>query len=488
MASPLFDLLFGGEQREQEQAFRREQMERIRRKEELSEGLQAIQTLGQILSLPKAQRSAPMKLAGQVFGTKYGMDMETLSKTATQLDDETAKSLATMLQESFKGAKTDEEIQAALQQAMQVMQPGAALQYIVKGAQEAAKKAEEAEKNKIIGKPLSQTPGTAVPQGWQPKTPQDSLAVLQQQEQEFQEIVRQLGERGGPNEAQQRALAMRQGFLQRERERLSPKAPTSEVGLAYGAAGGDEQATRAMGLLREGKTDTYANEAERIAGELFDAPFARLTKEQRRVVNRQVQANKLALSERQGLEAAERALDKPLSVADARALQVPVGTTLRDVRGKGMVPQTTAQQATAESVKSVNVILDRLDVLADKAFRADGMLGRLLRAPRTNLGIMLQTDEDAVLYQSLTMGTLAPMIRALGEKGTLANEDVARAIELMPKLTPVPDTRSVALGKLRQLRNMFREIAKRPGAGSAPAEKATEGDDVDAARKRLGLD
>lgn len=139
------------------------------------------------------------------------------------------------------------------------------------------------------------------------------------------------------------------------------------------------------------------------------------------------------------------------------------------MRRKGYLSsiQGAGSAAAHENVKRVaalapaQVIMDSLDSQIQTLFTAGGPLERAIQTPGMNLGVWTQSNPQAVMYQSLAKGFLAKLARAAGEVGVLTEQDVARAEKLLPSLTPVPDTREVALGKLKQLRAMLDEISSR---------------------------
>lgn len=63
---------------------------------------------------------------------------------------------------------------------------------------------------------------------------------------------------------------------------------------------------------------------------------------------------------------------------------------------------------------------------------------------------------------------MAPLIRSLGEKGNLSDNDMKRAIELLPKLS---DTSEVAWGKYQQLTELFRDVQRASISGTYDTEK-----------------
>ena len=80
-----------------------------------------------------------------------------------------------------------------------------------------------------------------------------------------------------------------------------------------------------------------------------------------------------------------------------------------------------------------------------------------------------QSNPDLNAYEAFGQGTLAPLIRAIGEKGALAEGDIQRGINLIPKtgnkLGDLPDTSVVARQKMKQLRAWFTEALGKGGAG-----------------------
>lgn len=163
----------------------------------------------------------------------------------------------------------------------------------------------------------------------------------------------------------------------------------------------------------------------------------------------------------------------------------------REVKRLGFIPISEDQAKRATDLQGAKAVVARLDALVDKVFDAEGFLGRLAAIGMKNIGRLLQTDEDAVLYTSFVEGTLAPLIRSLGEKGTLATEDVGRALKLVPTLSVTSvDKRSIARGKIKQLRDLLNDVERRVLVGASGFVET--GDDVsklsDAElKRRLGI-
>jgi hypothetical protein len=229
----LLNLLFPGhDYRGEELALRREAMEQQRQLRERHDALGAYQTLGTILGLEKSKRGPLMKMAGEMYGAKYGMDTETLTKWLTQVDDDTAKALAEAVRAHGVETKGDP---AAL---LQVLNPQAAFQEILKASQAAQAKAQEAERNKVAGRPMRQGLSTpvwgeeegagAVIEERAPTNREEALRLLDEQERDFLNTVTRLQGMGGISEAQHRAFKLREDALKSQRARLGAKETGAE--------------------------------------------------------------------------------------------------------------------------------------------------------------------------------------------------------------------------------------------------------------------
>jgi len=163
-------------------------------------------------------------------------------------------------------------------------------------------------------------------------------------------------------------------------------------------------------------------------------------------------------------------LDKPLSPAQLKTLRteegkkLPVGTTGRQAQEKGAKSISAAEEALELGQRGAEAVLGRLDELVADVFPEGKFLARAMAAPGILGSLITQDDPNVALYESLRKGTLAPIIRAMGEKGTLAEGDVKRAIELLPKLFPIPDSKEVATQKLAQIREILSNVKGKPGS------------------------
>jgi hypothetical protein len=145
---------------------------------------------------------------------------------------------------------------------------------------------------------------------------------------------------------------------------------------------------------------------------------------------------------------------------DPVTLQPPkFGITPLQAQERGMKPISTDTATKANGLRELQAILNRTQGLMSKVFPREGGAGSRISEglPRT-IGAALQTNPNAAVLQSHVNGTLAPVIRALGEKGTLAEGDTARAKALQPQLS---DSNEVAWMKMDGLVDLFNDVRNR---------------------------
>jgi len=116
--------------------------------------------------------------------------------------------------------------------------------------------------------------------------------------------------------------------------------------------------------------------------------------------------------------------------------------------------------------RGAKAVLSRLTELSKEIFKDDGFFERLKSAPQHMIESFTQSNPKIALLDSYIKGTLAPMIRSLGEKGSLSDTDVKRAMALMPTMFPIPDSKEVAMGKIKQINDILDRVRKKPSAPS----------------------
>lgn len=161
-------------------------------------------------------------------------------------------------------------------------------------------------------------------------------------------------------------------------------------------------------------------------------------------------------------------LDKPLGAAEIGHWQgpdgkpPPPGTTQRDLMARGYKYVSTAESNRAAEAKGAYATIDRLDELTNTLWnpqdKSTGAAWRVTQKAKWTNERLTQTNKELAEFEAFAKGTLAPLIRAVGEKGNLATEDIERALLLIPSTgqgSALPDTPEVARGKMRQLREWF---------------------------------
>ena len=159
---------------------------------------------------------------------------------------------------------------------------------------------------------------------------------------------------------------------------------------------------------------------------------------------------------------------------------MPSGLTPKEAAAQGYRKMTTEEVNNIGARKQFTSVLDQLDTYVAKLFKAEGPLQRALKAPQTAFELYSQSNPELVAYESFSSGTLAPMIRAIGEKGNLSEGDIQRGIKLVPSIY---DTKEVANLKLKQLREWFEGAITRAVPVQAPGKTDKKKDKLDEFRE-----
>jgi len=201
--------------------------------------------------------------------------------------------------------------------------------------------------------------------------------------------------------------------------------------------------------------------------------------------------------------------DKPLNsievqrFIDDRGEHPKVGSTPRDNKKLGFKETTAAEQALALQQRGPLAVLKQLEELGAGLFpekSETGVAGLVQRGKQgaSNLGnIVTQDNPQVSQFQAIAKGATALLIRALGEKGTLNEGDVKRAIMLQPTLFNtfgLPDSSAVFKGKINQIRTILETIKKggsQAGLDALNAIPVSDADisqeEIDAALKESGI-
>jgi len=136
----------------------------------------------------------------------------------------------------------------------------------------------------------------------------------------------------------------------------------------------------------------------------------------------------------------------------------PPGMSPNKATAQGYKRLNTGQVEAIQNFAQVENILNTIDDLMEKVFPEDeSALGRLVGGPKRTLSALAQTNTDAAMLMRLINGTLAPIVRSMGEKGNLSDTDIKRAAKLFPNLM---DRGDVAWGMLEELRGIISKNKK----------------------------
>jgi hypothetical protein len=158
----------------------------------------------------------------------------------------------------------------------------------------------------------------------------------------------------------------------------------------------------------------------------------------------------------------------------------PLGTTWGEARAMGAKVYSTEELKRERDIEDAMHLLDQLESLAFSegvfldaggSILTENVLARSVRGILNGLGALAGTDaaKRRAVFDANARGTLARIVRAMGESGALAEGDIQRAIALLPRLGAVPQTE-------RQARMHFQELRAILSRGAENLERRA-GDD-----------
>lgn len=219
------------------------------------------------------------------------------------------------------------------------------------------------------------------------------------------------------------------------------------------------------------KPPDFGNDREAVADELYKKSYAELDQTQKAAVNKRIKEDKVDIAKAGAQERAGVVMDQPLPPEDANKLGVPYGTTRKEAMG---LPVMTPQQREAlAGYDTARTIINDIRQYSERVnTEAGGLQGRAKQAMKL-WGAWTQSNQDAALLMSKA-GELASVARSLGEKGALANQDVARAAALIPS---VLDTQGAAQKKIQDMLAIIEKGEQnfRKSLGIAAREPVREG-------------
>ena len=153
----------------------------------------------------------------------------------------------------------------------------------------------------------------------------------------------------------------------------------------------------------------------------------------------------------------EASLDEPITPAEAINYRLPAGTTRRELVAQNPRPITEADIDAGTQFAAAKAMLAEYRDVSTRLLTATDATSALGQRARLTFGAMVRTDEDAVRLRAL-QATVPLLVRALGEKGTLATQDVKRALDAVPDFG---DTQQSAQAKIRQLEQFMGTVEKK---------------------------
>lgn len=149
--------------------------------------------------------------------------------------------------------------------------------------------------------------------------------------------------------------------------------------------------------------------------------------------------------------------NRPLTPYQALVLGVPYGTTA--AQAEGVIPRSQTDREKITQFNGAIAVVDQVEKLSQKVNVFEDAYERFTSGGLTAVEAYIQSDPIA--SQLANQGAyLAQIIRGLGEKGALAEGDVKRGLDAIPKVYPLPDTRVVAENKIKELKALFSGISQ----------------------------
>ncbi|MHB8123112.1 MAG: hypothetical protein ACYDG4_13260 [Desulfuromonadaceae bacterium] len=138
------------------------------------------------------------------------------------------------------------------------------------------------------------------------------------------------------------------------------------------------------------------------------------------------------------------------------------GMTPEQAKAEGFQRVSTQAKQNIDALKAANIVVTEIKTLMAKVFPEKESFASPQRALRP-IGAALQTNPDASRLFSLVNGTLAPIVRSLGEKGNLSDQDMKRAQNLFLKGT---DSAKVAWDKTNGMLDLLGKIQRSTFSGT----------------------
>lgn len=167
-----------------------------------------------------------------------------------------------------------------------------------------------------------------------------------------------------------------------------------------------------------------------------------------------------------------------LKMVDAKGNHPQPGISADQAHAQGFRLESTAAQTGARKIETAENVLTQLDRLSEPVFGnvKSGLSNRIQSGIDKGRERLNQADTSVEEYVSFAEGTVAPLIKSLGESGNLATEDVERGLAMLPKVYPIPDTKEVAKKKLANLAELIRSAKGGPSTAMGVSKISTDAD------------
>lgn len=200
------------------------------------------------------------------------------------------------------------------------------------------------------------------------------------------------------------------------------------------------------------KSPLTVSDENRVAMEMFNTPYTELSQEQKTGVNKRMKEDKLELAREYAKGRVQEGMEQPLPPTEAGQLGVPYGTTKKGAAAQQLASITPHQRETLQSFDQArNIVADIEKYYKNIPHPEPGFISRYWGSMQNYLSALAQTDPNAAALLSKS-GELSMLIRAMGERGALANQDVGRGVMLIPGLG---DIATVGNNKLKDLKTFF---------------------------------
>jgi hypothetical protein len=138
----------------------------------------------------------------------------------------------------------------------------------------------------------------------------------------------------------------------------------------------------------------------------------------------------------------------------------PIGTSPAEAERMGFKSHTANGANIMGKTKQAVGIINQLEGLSKELFPESGLFNRVGAGAKAGYNLVTQDNPNYAIYSKLSQSVLGPLIRQLGEAGALSDGDVQRAFNIMGKLFPFPDSKTVALQSWQEIRKIVLQGTK----------------------------